>query len=68
MNLKDYYHSFNINIFHLNEVVRQKEKSGIKSIRWNGKNTKSQSVGSGMYLYRIQAGTFNQTKKLVLIK
>ena len=52
----------------INTLIDKKEKSGIKSIRWNGKNTKSQSVGSGMYLYRIQAGTFNQTKKLVLIK
>ena len=52
----------------INTLIDKKEKSGVKSIRWNGKNTKSQSVGSGMYLYRIQAGTFNQTKKLVLIK
>jgi hypothetical protein len=52
----------------INTLIDKKKKSGIKSIRWNGKNTKSQTVGSGMYFYRIQAGTFNQTKKLVLVK
>ena len=52
----------------INTLIDKKEKSGIKSIRWNGRNTKSESVGSGMYFYRIQAGIFNQTKKLVLLK
>ena len=36
--LKEYYPSININIFHLNEVVRQKEKSGIIV---NATNTRS---------------------------
>ena len=45
-----------------------RETSGTKSIQWNGKNTKGENVGSGMYFYRIQTGFFSQTKKVVLLK
>jgi len=38
------------------------------SIVWNGKDKFGKTVGAGMYLYKISAGKFRQTKKMILLK
>jgi hypothetical protein len=35
---------------------------------WNGKNDIGQSVPGGIYLYKLEAETFSQTKKMILLK
>ena len=53
------------------EVVRlvdAEQTAGFYHVRWNGKNALGHSVASGVYLYRIQAGEFNQTQKMLLLK
>ena len=45
-----------------------KETSGHKSIQWDGMNENGQLASAGVYLYRIEAGNFRQTKKMILIK
>jgi hypothetical protein len=35
---------------------------------WNGKNDSSEPVSSGLYFYQLQAGNFNATRKLVIVK
>jgi photosystem II stability/assembly factor-like uncharacterized protein len=47
----------------ITELVGENEKAGFYSILFNGSN-----LSSGMYLYKIQAGSYSQTKKMVLIK
>ena len=38
------------------------------SITWDGTNAAGEHVASGMYLYRISAGTFSSVKKMVMLK
>lgn len=44
-------------------LVDRHEDAGYKSIQFNGDN-----IGSGVYFYRLSAGNFTQTKKLLLLK
>jgi len=49
-------------------LVNSSQTAGYKSISWNAANDRNESVSAGLYLYRIQAGEFRQTKKMVLLK
>jgi hypothetical protein len=42
--------------------------AGIHQMEWNGKDNAGVSVTSGVYLYRINAGTFQVSKKMMLLK
>ncbi|HXG38129.1 MAG TPA: S8 family serine peptidase [Bacteroidota bacterium] len=47
--------------------------AGDRTARWNGRNTKGETVGSGLYFYRISAigesgKTFTQTMKMLMTK
>jgi hypothetical protein len=44
-------------------LVNGVEAPGYKSVQWN-----AHAVSSGVYYYRLQAGEFTQTKKLILLK
>ena len=42
--------------------------SGHKSVKWNAQNEKGQEVSAGLYVYTIEAGSFKDTKKMLLLK
>jgi len=44
-------------------LVSENLSAGIYARRWNAKN-----LPSGIYFYRLQAGSFSETKKLILLK
>ena len=44
-------------------LVNETKEAGIHEINFN-----AQSLNSGMYLYKIESGSFTQTKKMTLIK
>ena len=44
-------------------LVDGEQKAGYKSVRWD-----AGSLSSGIYFYRIQAGDFMQTRKMIMLK
>ena len=42
--------------------------AGNHTIIWDGTNTRGETVASGIYFYKLVAGEYNCTKKMVLIK
>ena len=49
-------------------LVGKEQKSGYYSVVWDGRNEAGQTVSSGLYLYRVQAGSFVATHKMLMIK
>ena len=49
-------------------LVNSAQDAGFKSIIWNATNNQGNPVSAGVYLYKIQAGEFVQTRKMVLLK
>ena len=43
-------------------------EAGTYSVFWDGRDHAGRRVSSGVYLYRMQAGEFIQTRKMVLLK
>ena len=52
----------------VNNLVNANQSSGYKSLQWNATNNQGEAVSAGVYLYKIQAGDFADTKKMVLLK
>ena len=44
-------------------LVDRKLQAGVYDVRFDG-----DGLASGLYFYRIQAGNFNQTKKMLLLR
>jgi len=49
-------------------LLNQTQDAGYRSVIWNATNDYGKPVSAGVYLYKIQAGEFVQTKKMVLLK
>ena len=49
-------------------LVDANESAGAKQITWDGLNDHGVRAASGVYVYRIEAGTFTATRKLMLMK
>jgi hypothetical protein len=43
-------------------------EAGKHEVTWNGTDSNGQTVASGIYFYKAQAGAFSATKKMVLMK
>ena len=59
---------YDINGRVVNLLVDNDEPAGQRSIIWNGKNDAGMAVAAGLYFYRMQAGNFHQTNKMILLK
>jgi hypothetical protein len=56
---------FNVLGQKVSTLVNQEQIAGTHSISWNAAES---GLSSGMYMYRMQAGTFSQVKKMLLTK
>ncbi|MDP6599538.1 MAG: Ig-like domain-containing protein, partial [Candidatus Poribacteria bacterium] len=45
-------------------IYRQQDKAAY----WDGRNANGEQIASGVYFYRIQAGDYNQIRKMVILK
>ncbi|MBI5727202.1 MAG: T9SS type A sorting domain-containing protein, partial [Ignavibacteriales bacterium] len=49
-------------------LVRENQQAGYYSATWDGKNEFGHSISSGIYIYSMNAGKFQSTKKLTFLK
>jgi len=49
-------------------LVNKFQPTGYRSVRWSATNNFGESVSAGIYIYTIQAGTFRQVRKMLLLK
>ncbi len=58
---------FNILGERVRTLVRSEQIAGVYSVTWDGATDAGSAASSGVYLYRLQAGEFRASKKLVVI-
>ncbi|MCC7431558.1 SBBP repeat-containing protein [bacterium] len=49
-------------------LVSEKQNEGSHSSNWNGKDENGNAVSSGVYFYKLTAGNYTQTNKMILLK
>jgi hypothetical protein len=49
-------------------LVDEDKGPGAYVAEWDGRNTEGERVSTGVYFYRLAAGTFSETRKMVLLK
>jgi hypothetical protein len=49
-------------------LVNEHQQAGYKTVIWDGTNQKDRTVASGVYFYKIKAGDFTSSKKMLLLK
>jgi len=63
----------NLTIYNVaGQVVREynpgKQKAWYYSIQWDGRSNRGHKVGAGVYFYRLEAGCWVKTRKMVVIR
>ena len=59
---------FNIRGQLVQTLVDRRMEPGYHQLRWDGRNSAGLPVSSGVYYYRLQAGDFQSTMKMLLLK
>lgn len=49
-------------------LVKDTKEAGNHSVVWNGKDNNNRSVSSGIYYYKMSAGKYSNTRKMILMK
>jgi hypothetical protein len=49
-------------------LVSGKMTAGTYNVTWDGKNNSNEMLASGVYFYKMSAGSFTDTKKMILVK
>ena len=48
-------------------LARQTRQPGLQSVPWDGTDERGLAVPSGVYFYRVEAGTQRMSRKMVLL-
>jgi hypothetical protein len=59
---------FNIRGQRVRSLVSGYFSSGNHSVVWDGRDDRGVSVGSGIYFYRMRAGEFTETRRMLLVR
>lgn len=59
---------FNVLGQEVNQLVSGIQEAGYHKVTWDGKNDNGQQTPSGVYFYRLDAGNFSQSMKMVMLK
>jgi flagellar hook assembly protein FlgD len=49
-------------------LVNESQSATAHQVVWDGRNERGEEMPAGLYVYRIEAGTFTQSQKMVLLK
>jgi len=49
-------------------LVNERQTAGIHRIQWDGRDSNDKPASSGVYFYRLKAGSFIQTRKMALLR
>ncbi len=50
------------------KIINNQASAGYHVVYWNGRDSYGNAAASGVYLYRLTAGNFSETKKMNLLK
>jgi len=53
---------------HVTTLVNELQRAGKQTVTWDGTDASGVSVASGVYFYKIRAGDYSNTKKMLLLK
>jgi hypothetical protein len=59
---------FDLRGSHVITLMQRPMAAGRSSVEWSGRDAKGNAVSSGIYFYRLRAGSRTLTKKMVLLK
>ena len=60
--------AYNIAGQRVKRLVQTVQEGGYYQVSWQGRDEKGRPVGSGVYLYRLRAESFEQTRRLLVLK
>ena len=59
---------FNVLGQEVRNLVDKEQAVGLFTVKWDGRNDNGEKVSSGMYFYRLEAGNFVRTKRMMLVQ
>jgi hypothetical protein len=59
---------YNLTGQHISTLVDAQQLPGRHDVRWNGKNQAGNNVSSGIYFIKMISGSFEQTRKVTLLR
>jgi flagellar hook assembly protein FlgD len=59
---------FNLLGRRLQTLVDEEKRPGTYRVSWNGMDDQGVSVSTGVYLYRLEAGNYQEANKMILLK